>query len=175
MKTQSLPSGSAAAGPAPLSARLPFPHALMRPILSRVVRRIAANHPGMFNRLGRFTTADFVIDPIDMPFAMHLRPDPAGPILRTVPRSRLPAHVARIAGRFLDLLELMDADLDGDALFFSRGLEVTGNTEAVVCLRNALDDIDGSVAEEVAAMFGAPGRAALSALRRAAHKKSHKR
>lgn len=159
----------------PLSARLPFPHLLMRPILSRVVRRIATNHPGMFNRLGRFTTADFIIDPIDMPFALHLRPDPAAPILRTVSKSRLPDHVAHISGKFLDLLELMDADLDGDALFFSRGLDVTGNTEAVVCLRNALDDIDGSVAEEVAMMFGAPGRAALTALRRAAHKKSDKR
>jgi len=61
----------------------------------------------------------------------------------------------------------IDADLDGDALFFSRALVIEGNTEAVVSLRNALDDIDGSVAERVAAMFGPPGRATLAMLRRA--------
>ena len=83
------------------------------------------------------------------------------------PRRALPAHVAHISGRFLDLLELIDADLDGDALFFSRALVIEGNTEAVVSLRNALDDIDGSVAERVAAMFGPPGRATLAMLRRA--------
>jgi predicted lipid carrier protein YhbT len=60
----------------------------------------------------------------------------------------------------------VDCDLDGDALVFSRELEVTGNTEAVVCLRNALDDVDGSIAESVAEMFGPPGKIALSALRK---------
>jgi len=81
-------------------------------------------------------------------------------------RNEIPEHDARISGSFLDLLMLVDGDLDGDALFFSRNLTITGNTEAVVCLRNALDDIDDSIAEEVADMFGRPGRAALTALRR---------
>ncbi|MBZ0165110.1 MAG: SCP2 sterol-binding domain-containing protein [Notoacmeibacter sp.] len=154
-----------------LRRRLPFPHILARPILARVVRRIAADNPGMFNRLGPYVSADFIIDPVDMPFVLHLRPDPAHPLLRTLARDDLPPHVAYIAGRFLDLLELVDADLDGDALFFSRDLTVTGNTEAVVSLRNALDDIDGSIAEKVAAMFGPAGQVALKALRRASRRK----
>ena len=65
------------------------------------------------------------------------------------------------------LLELVDSEEDGDAAFFSRDLEVTGDTEAVVRLRNALDDVDGSIAEETAEMFGPPGRAILARLRRA--------
>ncbi len=87
--------------------------------------------------------------------------------------ARLGPHqssVARISGRFFDLLRLVDADEDGDALFFSRELLVTGDTEAVVSLRNALDDVDGSIAESVAEMFGAPGRATLTALRKRAQK-----
>jgi len=67
-------------------------------------------------------------------------------------------------------LQLVDADADGDALFFSRDLVISGNTEAVVTLRNALDDVDGSIAEDVADMFGPPGRFALGYLRRAATK-----
>ena len=65
-------------------------------------------------------------------------------------------------------------DLDGDALFFARNLTITGNTEAVVCLRNALDDIDGSIAENVADMFGPPGRAALGTLRRTKQRSNSK-
>ena len=88
-------------------------------------------------------------------------------MFRAVPRDAAPHTGAAIRGRFLLLLELVDAEQDGDAAFFSRDLEVSGDTEAVVRLRNALDDIDGSLAEETAAMFGAPGRAMLARLRRA--------
>lgn len=140
---------------------------LIQPILTRVVRTIAARHPTMFARLGPHQGTDFLIDPVDLPFALHLRPDPKALILRAVPRHDAPAVGAAIKGRFLLLLELVDSEQDGDAVFFSRDLEVTGDTEAVVRLRNALDDIDGSIAEDTAALFGAPGRAILARLRRA--------
>ncbi len=144
----------------------PLPIFLLQPILRRVVHRVAAQNPDMFARLGPHTRAVFVIDPVNFPFALVLRPDPDDLMLVARRRNALPAHDARIAGSFLDLLMLVDGDLDGDALFFSRDLVITGNTEAVVCLRNALDDVDGSIAASVAEMFGAPGRAALAALRR---------
>ena len=124
----------------------------------------------MFNRLGSHKQAIYLIDPTNMPFRLMLRPDPDNLMFRIVSNRGMPPHTARIAGKFLNLLRLMDADEDGDALFFSRELDVTGNTEAVVCLRNALDDVDGSIAERVADMFGAPGRSALAALRRAAER-----
>jgi predicted lipid carrier protein YhbT len=139
----------------------------LQPILSRVVRRIAARHPSLFARLGPHQKTDFLIDPVELPFALHLRPDPEVLVFRAVPRALAPRAGATIRGKFLLLLELVDAEEDGDAAFFSRDLEVTGDTEAVVRLRNALDDMDGSLAEETAAMFGAPGRAILARLRRA--------
>lgn len=154
--------------------RPPFPGAagvarlsclLAQPLLSHVVRRVARNHPSLFARLGAHQTTDYVIDPVELPFALHLRPDPAALVFRAVPRDALPPAGAVIRGRFLLLLQLLDADEDGDAAFFSRDLEITGNTEAVVRLRNALDDVDGSIAEETAAMFGPPGRAVLARLR----------
>jgi len=60
---------------------------------------------------------------------------------------------------------MLDTQLDGDALFFSRTLKVTGDLEVVVALRNALDDIDGSIASDVAALFGPPGEIFLSFMR----------
>ena len=44
----------------------------------------------------------------------------------------------------------------------SRGL---GDVYKRQCLRNALDNVDGSIAEMSADMFGPPGRAALAFLR----------
>ena len=139
---------------------------LLRPVLDRVVHRIAARHPGLFSRVAPYENSDFVIRIDELPVALHLRPDPAAPLLRAVPRNRLPPHEARIEGRLLLLLELVDGETDGDAAFFSRELTISGNTEAVVSLRNALDDVDGSIAQETADLFGPPGRAILDHLRR---------
>lgn len=160
--------GSAPHWPLPLSgavARLAC--VAVQPILSRIVRRIAQRHPSLFARLGAHQGTDFLIDAVDLPFALHLRPDPGALIFRAVPRNAAPPAGAVIRGRFLLLLELVDSEEDGDAAFFSRDLEVSGDTEAVVRLRNALDDVEGSIAEETANMFGPPGRAVLARLRRA--------
>ena len=62
---------------------------------------------------------------------------------------------------------MVDGQLDGDALFFTRELVVEGDTEAVVCLRNAIDDTEGSIAEDTANLFGFSGRNALKLLRKA--------
>lgn len=147
---------------------------LLQPILKRIVNRIAAANPDMFDRLGPHQQAHFLIDPVNLPFALVLHPDPANPTFRAWPRRAVPPCDARISGKFLDLFQLVDGDQDGDALFFSRGLDITGNTEAVVCLRNALDDVDGSIAQMVADMFGPPGRLTLQAMRRAAEKPTQK-
>ena len=63
-----------------------------------------------------------------------LTPLPERPLLTAHRRSERPAHVAAIAGTFFNLLDMIDGTLDGDALFFSRDLQVSGDTEAVVAL-----------------------------------------
>lgn len=155
-------------GPARWLPALPVAplRAALQPALARVVRRIAARHPGMFARIAPYERADFLIEPRELPFALLLRPDPEAPVFRAVPKAPAPAHDARIEGPFLLLLGLVDGESDGDAAFFSRDLTISGNTEAVVSLRNALDDVDGSIAQETADLFGPPGRAALELLRR---------
>jgi predicted lipid carrier protein YhbT len=83
-------------------------------------------------------------------------------------RYERPAHDAAIAGAFFNLLDMIDGSLDGDALFFSRDLKVSGDTEAVVALRNALDDFEGSALDSVLGSFGplqGPATRALAGLR----------
>lgn len=147
-------------------AQLPLPSIFLQPLLGRIVRHIAWNRPELFNRIGPHKNKSFLIDPVNMPFAMLLIPNPDHPRLKAVRRHKARDYDARIAGSFLTLLDMVDGRLDGDALFFTRDLIVEGDTEAVVCLRNAIDDLDGSIADDIADIFGIAGRAALATLRR---------
>ena len=91
-------------------------------------------------------------------FLLLLEPDPARPSLRAVPRRPLPHCHAQISGPCRQLARLANGEMDGDAMFFSRDLHISGNLEAVVCLRNALDDVDGSVMDCIWGMLPEPGR-----------------
>jgi predicted lipid carrier protein YhbT len=52
------------------------------------------------------------------------------------------------------LLGLVHGVYDGDALFFSRDLVIEGDTEAVLALRNAIDNEEIDLAKEAAGLFG---------------------
>jgi predicted lipid carrier protein YhbT len=138
--------------PLPLLRFLPLP--LLQPILSLIGTQVGRAQPDVFTRLGPHALKSFVIDPTDLPFVLMLKPRPDAPSLSAWRRGDAPYSHARIAGSFLDLFDLIDGSLDGDALFFSRKLRVTGDTEAVVALRNALDDVDGGVVESITRAFG---------------------
>lgn len=147
------------------SAFIPISLLVLRPILNRIVRNIAEKYPELFSRIGPHVNKKFIIDATNFPFVFVLCPDPDFLSLIAVPRNRMPVHDAYIAGTFLTLLNMLDGQLDGDALFFTRSLTIKGDTEAIVCLRNALDDIDGSIVDEIADLFGVAGRRGLIALR----------
>jgi len=153
---------------APSVLLAPVPLALLQPIFDRIAVHVAAARPQLFNRLGASAGKRFLVDPIDLPFLLLLTPKPERPHLVAYRRYEKPAHDAAIAGKFFNLLDMIDGSLDGDALFFSRDLQVSGDTEAVVALRNALDDFEGSALDSVVASFGplkAPAALALSGLR----------
>ena len=48
----------------------------------------------------------------------------------------------------------MHGAYDGDALFFSRDLEIEGDTAAVVALRNAIDNEELDLVREATALLG---------------------
>jgi len=154
----------------------PVPLALLQPIFSRIATHVARTRPEVFNRLGAHAGKRFLIDPIDLPFVLVLTPEPERPHMTAHRRHEQPAHDARIAGIFFNLLDMIDGSLDGDALFFSRDLQISGDTEAVVALRNALDDFEGSALASAVASFGpfsAPAGMALSAVRALRGKSFH--
>jgi O2-independent ubiquinone biosynthesis accessory factor UbiT len=146
----------------------PVPLVLLQPVLNQIANHLARSHPGLFVRLESHTEKRFLIDPTDLPFVFLLEPDISKPHLKAYRRHQHVRHDACIAGRFFDLLEMIEGSLDGDALFFTRDLRVSGDTEAVVALRNALDDFDGNIVDTMLSGFGLlhrPAALALSAMR----------
>ena len=142
-------------GPARLLPPLPpLPRFIIQPRLGHIVTTVADRHPELFARLGDSCNKRFLIDPRNLPFFLLLQPDPDRPRLTAYNRGREVAHDVTISGTFLTLLAMIDSQTDSDALFFNRDLTVTGDSEAVVALRNALDDMDTTLADDVAACFG---------------------
>ena len=153
-----------------------MPLFVLQPILGRIAAHVARTRPELFARLGAHVSKRFLIDPVDLPFVLVLEPNAARPSLNAYRRAEKPPHDAGIAGTFLDLLDMIDGSLDGDALFFSRDLRVSGDTEAVVALRNALDDFEGSVVDTIAGAFGplsTPATLVISGLRAIRGRSTH--
>lgn len=120
--------------------------------LTAYARRIAQSHPGMFRRLGDYGNFSFALDPTDFPFVINLAPRGGNP---KVTVTRKPVVVdARIAGPLAALLGLVHGAYDGDALFFSRDLVVEGDTSAALALRNAVDDAELDLADEISGLSG---------------------
>ncbi len=146
----------------------PIPLFTMQPILKWIVTYVAKNRPELFARLGTHKDTVYVIEPIDMPFILRLEPNPDQPRLTVHRRREKIEWGAHISGTFSTLMGMVDGRFDGDSLFFTRDLKVEGNTEAVVCLRNAMDDVDGNIMDDVVDACGilsGPARAIVSIVR----------
>ena len=115
--------------------------------LTMLARRVAQGHPGIVARLGDYADRSFALDPTDLPVVLLLRVDGGRPRIR-VQRDATGAD-CRIAGRLSAILALVHGQVDGDALFFSRDLMVDGDIGAALALRNAIDDAELDLLEEV--------------------------
>ncbi|MCP4184299.1 MAG: sterol-binding protein [Hyphomicrobiales bacterium] len=132
----------------------PLPVFILQPLLNHIVKTVARRHPELFARLGDSCKKRYLIDPYNLPIFLLLQPDPDHPQLRIYNRGRNVPYDVFISGTFKTLLRMIDGQTDSDALFFNRQLKVTGNSEAVVALRNALDNMDATLAQDVASCFG---------------------
>ncbi len=140
-----------------LLGSLPLPP--LRIMLQKTADHMWDRHPGMFPRLGVHAGKTFLIDPTDLPFVFRLAPRPGRPIVEPCRREAAAVWDARIAGPLAALIGMIHGAYDGDAMFFSRDILIEGDTEAVLALRNALDDAEIDLSTEIAAACGPPGPA----------------
>ncbi len=133
-----------------LAAR-PLPLWPLQPLLGMFMRAVTAAHPRIFERLGPYAEKRFGINPTDLPFAFVLEPSlPRARAVRELP----PFLHARISGPLAGLVGQIDGSYDGDALFFSRDMVVEGDVEAVLALRNAIDDAQIDIVQIAAQTLG---------------------
>jgi predicted lipid carrier protein YhbT len=131
----------------------PLPLLPLEVVLTLLLHRVCKQHPRIFDRLGEHARKRFGIKPTDLPFAFVLEPAPPRPRLSLM--QNLPAELdARISSPLAGLFGLVDGSLDGDALMFSRDLVVEGDIEAVLALRNAIEDAELDFTTEITGMFG---------------------
>ena len=141
--------------PAVIGALLaPVPLFPLQFILARMVRGITQRRPELFARLGPHAESSYTVDVTELPFVLRLKPNPRKPELTAHRRWEKLSSDATIRGPFLNLFKVLDGRGDSDAMFFSGTIKISGNTEAAVCLRYALDDLDGSVIEDLLQMGG---------------------
>lgn len=134
------------------------------PVLDRMLRTLAHKHRRAFQAMAEMRPAGVLIDPVDQPVAFLLSVGPE-PRLRVAPRD-VEADAA-IRGPLINLMDLLEGRIDGDALFFRRTLSIEGDTALVVGLRNALDGEDIDLVADLAGIAG-PFRHAVPRLRREA-------
>lgn len=124
--------------------------AALAAILSRLLRSTAMRHPSVLRRMGGAAGARFCLDLTDMPVLLVM--EPALGRIRAFPRNEAPGHDAIIRGKITAFLSMLHGAEDGDALFFSGELAIEGDTGAVLALRNALDDAELDLTEEIASL-----------------------
>jgi predicted lipid carrier protein YhbT len=143
-------------------------------VLARAVgallRGMERAHPKLFQNLARLKPSIVHVDPADLPHRFELKyGGDEKPAVRILEKTGEGAADATIKGNLDILLNLLEGRIDGDALFFTRGLVITGDTAAIVALRNTLDREEIDLFSDITGMFGPfakPAGRALSALGR---------
>ncbi len=110
--------------------------------LTRSLRDLARRKPNLFERLGEHGQTPFFIDPTDLNYAFVIVPDGANTDVKMVGKKDTARGEVVVRGPLLSLLGLLDGTFDGDALFFSRGISVSGKVDALLALRNAIEDAE---------------------------------
>lgn len=144
----------------------PLPLKPLEMVLGRLVEGILARHPDLVGRLAADSPRRIAIAPSDLPFIIVLQTGNASIALKLMRAHDTKSIDACISGPLLALVGLVEGTYDGDALFFSRDLSIEGDMEAVLALRNAIDDADIDLLGEAAACLGAPAVPIAHAARR---------
>jgi len=112
------------------------------PVLTLSLRSFARRRPEIFERLGEYCSARYLIDPTDLPFVFDVVPNGVSATVQI--RNGTDPEISDVVlrGPIMALLGILDGTFDGDALFFHRTISITGRTEAIVALRNAIEDAE---------------------------------
>jgi len=131
-----------------------LPSATLQKSIDALIARMKRNRPSLFRNLGNLTSASILIEPRDVPHKFVLSYGGEEEASLKIFESKSRRMSASIKGNLKELLDLLEGRSDGDTMFFSRGIEITGNTSAVVALRNTIDREDINLIDDVTKVLG---------------------
>ena len=147
-----LPPGSHDLAVSLALASLPRP--LIAGLLRRMTRALPRRYPKLATRLAELEGKRLLIAPVELSYAFLLD-FPGGKLaIALLDPDAAPPTDAQMRGPLRLFYDLVRGGRDGDALFFSRELTVTGDMTAAVTLRNAMD---GSGVDLFAEFLALPG------------------
>lgn len=117
--------------------------------LTHAVRQLARERPEVFDRLGPAREAVFLLCPRGLPLAIRLELLGERSTVCFRPLAEAGGFTARISGPLSTLVGLFDGSIDADSAFFSRRIQVDGDTAAVTALHNVLDAAELSLLDLV--------------------------
>jgi O2-independent ubiquinone biosynthesis accessory factor UbiT len=130
----------------------PMPVAAIQLVAQASLDGVVARHPQLFDRLSEYENRRFAIIATDLGLCFIIVPHSRR--LSVQRDTSAPKADVRIAGSLLTLLSLAEGRLDGDAEFFARGLNIEGDMEAALALRNAMEDCRLDLPTDLASMAG---------------------
>lgn len=120
--------------------------------LSHLVDRLMQRNQTVMARLVAISGTKFAITARDIGLTFHVVINESTILVRTARTPDPDAHVT-IDGTIKQLVALLEGEIDGDALFFSRDLAVAGNTESLLTLRNAIDSANIDLRQEILSLL----------------------
>ena len=121
-------------------------------VARRLLKLLLSAHGDMFERLGTYKSSRFSFAPTDLPLVFLIEPDLQR--LKVVRKDDAFTADAGVEAPLVMLLALLEGRCDADALFFSRDLKVIGDMEAMLAMRNALDDCDIDLPRDLSRIGG---------------------
>jgi O2-independent ubiquinone biosynthesis accessory factor UbiT len=136
----------------PLKAVPLIPLVPIELLARRLFKLLLLAHGDMFERLGAHKSSRFSFAPTDLPLVFLV--EPGIHRLTVVRKGDAFTADAGVEAPLVMLLALLEGRCDADALFFSRDLKVSGDMEAMLAMRNALDDCDINLPRDLALIGG---------------------
>lgn len=130
-----------------------MPSVMLQHITEVLLKNMMHNHPKLYHNLSLLDPSVVLIKPIDVPQCFVLKIGGGGVSISVGDNEDGLFH-ASIKGKLSVLIDLLEGRVDGDMSFFSRDLEITGDTSVIVALRNTLDREEICLLNDAASMFG---------------------
>lgn len=134
----------------------PMPLYIVDKVLEHITVNLQKNHPSIIERLQIIEDKKFLISPTDLPFAIIIT-FLKNEIISVATKDENIETDVKIYGSISSLVKMLNGEVDGDALFFSRDLTIEGDTEALLALRNSMDADDINILYEMLDSFGILG------------------